>query len=130
TLALVATVDAGAASSTITNKARVTAADQTDPVGANDRDSVAVTVQSADLAVTMAVDDAAPNEGGAVTYTVTLPNNGPDAAGGIAVADLLPAGLTYGSNTPSQGSYVSGTGVWTVGGLANGGAATLALVAT
>src|SRR5207244_3565798 len=82
----------------------------------------------ADLAVTMAVDDATPNVGGTLTYTVTLRNNGPDAAGGITVTDLLPAGLTYASSAPSQGSYVSGTGVWTVGALASGGTKTLALV--
>jgi hypothetical protein len=46
------------------------------------------------------------------------------------VTDLLPAGYTYVSDTPSQGTYVSGTGVWTVGSIANGGNATLGLVAT
>src|SRR5207249_3278327 len=93
-------------------------------------DSVAVTVQSADLAVTKTVNNVKPNEGEAITYTVTLRNNGPNTAGGIALTDLLPAGLTFGSSTPSQGSYVSGTGVWTVGSLLNGSTATLALVAT
>src|SRR5438093_490948 len=100
---MVATVDAGTHGTTITNLARVTAATQADPVGANNRDSVAVTVQSADLALTMAVNNATPNIGDALTYTVTLHNNGPDAASAIAVSDLLPAGLTFSSSTPSQG---------------------------
>jgi uncharacterized repeat protein (TIGR01451 family) len=42
----------------------------------------------------------------------------------------LPAGLTFVSSTPSQGSYVSGTGVWTVGTINNGANATLQVVAT
>ena len=48
----------------------------------------------------------------------------------MVVADLLPAGLTFVSATPSTGSYNSGTGVWTVGNLANGASASLSLVAT
>src|SRR5207249_1919861 len=106
------------------------ASDQADPVPGNDRDSVAVTVQSADLAVTKVVNNATPNERDTLTYTVTLTNNGPDAATSAAVTDLLPAGVTFLSSTPSQGSYLSGTGVWTVGSVANLSTATLTLVAT
>ena len=47
--------------------------------------------------------------------TVTLRNNGPDAATGVQVTDLLPAGLTFASADPSQGTYNSATGLWTVG---------------
>src|SRR5213079_2886978 len=48
----------------------------------------------------------------------------------VALTDLLPAGLTYTSSAPSQGTYASGTGLWTVGTLANGAIVTLALNAT
>ena len=34
-----------------------------------------------------------------------LTNNGPDAATGVQVTDLLPAGLTFVTATPSQGTY-------------------------
>jgi uncharacterized repeat protein (TIGR01451 family) len=129
-LTLVATVDAGTGGSTITNTATITAADQADPNGTNNSDTADITVQSADLAVTKVVDDGTPNEGDTVTYTVTLTNNGPNDATGIEVTDLLPAGVTYQSDTPSQGSYASGTGLWTAGDLATAANAMLTLVAT
>src|SRR5207253_1018425 len=118
TLTLSATVNAGTGGTTLVNSASA-AADQADHVAGNNTASKSLTVQSADLGLAMAVDNAAPNEGNTVTFTLTLTNNGPDAAAGIAVTDLLPAGLTYASATPSQGSYVSGSGVWSVGGVAN-----------
>jgi uncharacterized repeat protein (TIGR01451 family) len=82
-----------------------------------------------DLSLTKTVDNATPNVSGNVTFTVTVSNAGPDAATGVAVLDLLPAGMTFVSSTPSQGSYVSATGVWTVGTIANGANATLQIVA-
>jgi hypothetical protein len=48
----------------------------------------------------------------------------------VQVTDLLPAGLTFVSSTPSQGTYDSATGLWTVGSIANGATATLQIVAT
>lgn len=65
-----------------------------------------------------------------VTFTVTLTNLGSSGATGVQVTSLLPAGFTYVSNTPSTGSYDTGTGVWNVGSLANGGSETLQLVGT
>src|SRR5437016_7737856 len=77
----------------------------------------------------MAVDNPAPNEGAAVTFTLTITNHGPDGAGSITVLDHLPVGLDYKSDFSSQGSYTRATGVWAVGNLASGGSATLALTA-
>ena len=48
-----------------------------------------------------------------------------EAIGIIAVADTLPAGVTYVSDSPSQGTYDDGTGIWTVGAVANAGTATV-----
>src|SRR5207253_2219620 len=89
-----------------------------------------ISPQQADLIITKTVDNAAPNVGGTVTFTVTVSNAGPNAAGSVAVTDLLPAGLTLGTATPSQGSYASGTGVWTVGTVNNGSTATITISAT
>src|SRR5262249_38239120 len=68
-----------------------------------------------DLSVTKTVSNPTPNVGDTITFTVTLTNTGPDAATNVAVADLLPVGLTFGSATPSQGTYNNPPGVWSVG---------------
>ena len=50
-----------------------------------------------------------------ITYTLTLSDNGPNSATNVQVTDLLPAGVSFVSATPSQGTYDFGNGVWTVG---------------
>jgi LPXTG-site transpeptidase (sortase) family protein len=88
-----------------------------------------VTGQAADVAITKTVSNATPNQGTNVTFTVTAHNNGPSAATGVVVTDVLPAGLTLVSATASGTTTYSG-GTWTIGPLANGGNATLSIVAT
>ena len=97
----------------------------------DDQASAAVTPNATDLSLTKTVNNAAPALGSNVTFTVTVTNNGPLAASGVQVSDQLPAGLTFVSSTPSGGTtYNSATGVWNIGGLANGASATLTIVAT
>ena len=135
TLQIVATVTSTGAK---TNSAEVTASDQHDPDSTvnngvateDDQDSVTVTPQLIDLSLTKTVDNLTPNIHDHVTFTVTVSNAGPDSATGVAVLDLLPTGMTFVSSTPSQGSYVNGIGVWTVGTIANGSNATLQIVAS
>ena len=134
-LQVVATV---ASTGAKTNLAQVTASDQLDPDSVvnngvateDDQASVTVTPQVIDLSLTKAVDNATPNINGNVTFTVTVSNAGPDSASGVSILDLLPTGMTFVSSTPSQGSYVSGTGIWTVGTIANGASANLQLIAS
>ena len=84
----------------------------------------------ADLALTKVVSNASPNVGDQVTFTVTLTSNGPDTATNVQVTDLLPAGLTFVSATPSQGTYDPATGQWIVGSVTTATPPTLQLVAT
>ncbi|MCT7967226.1 DUF11 domain-containing protein [Laspinema sp. D1] len=86
--------------------------------------------QVADLRLSKTVDNPTPNRGSNVTFRLTLTNDGPDTATKVAVLDQLPAGLTFVSSTPSQGTYNNSTGIWTVGAVANKGVATLDIVAT
>jgi uncharacterized repeat protein (TIGR01451 family) len=130
TLVIEATAQAGAAGTVLTNVAAVTASSHDDPNPDNDEDSAVVRVNGADLALTKTVDRAAASEGGTVVFTVTVENLGPSATTGVVVADPLPTGLTYVGDAPSQGSYNSGTGVWTVGALNFGETATLTITAT
>src|SRR5262249_55131309 len=112
------------------NTASVGAADQFDPNPANNTDTAEVDPQVADLLLTKSVNDATPNVGDQVTFTVTLTNNGPHGATGVQVTDLLPAGLTFVSAAPGQGTYSSATGVWDVGAVAGGAKVVLLLRAT
>ena len=84
----------------------------------------------ADLSVTKTVSNPTPNVGSNITFTITLTNLGPNAATGVTVTDLLPAGLTFVSATPSQGTYNNTNGVWTVGTLASSASVTLQITAT
>lgn len=88
------------------------------------------TVQESNLNVTKTVNNASPAVGNNVTFTVTATNTGASNNTGVVVNDLLPAGLTLVSATPSAGSYNSTTGVWTIGGLNSGTSATLTMIAT
>ena len=130
TLNITATVDAGTSGTTITNTATSNATEG-DPVPANDNASVGITVGAvtADLAMAKVVDNASPNEGDSIVYTLTVTNNGPNTATTVSVADSLPAGVTYVSDD-GGGAYNSGTGTWTIGTLANGAGATLNITAT
>jgi uncharacterized repeat protein (TIGR01451 family) len=130
TLVINATVNAGPGNNTITNTTSGLTADQFDPVSANNVGSVSLRVTRSDLSLTKTVNNATPSFGQSVIFTITLSNAGPDGATGVAVKDLLPAGLGFSSYTATVGSYVSGTGIWTVGSLANGASATLQITAT
>src|SRR5262249_54038449 len=103
----------------------------TDPVpGNNQATDTNPAGPQADLVLGKSVSNATPNVGSNVTFTLNLSNSGPSVASNVVVKDLLPTGYALVTATPSQGSYDSGSGVWTVGTLANGGSATLTLTAT
>jgi uncharacterized repeat protein (TIGR01451 family) len=111
----------------VTNTASVAAVDQPDANPGNDRDSVTVPQQSADVSLGKTVDTATPNVGGLVTFTLAVDNAGPNSATNLRVVDPLPEGLEFVAATPSQGSFAAATGTWSVGTLASGARATLSL---
>jgi uncharacterized repeat protein (TIGR01451 family) len=112
-----------------TNTGSISAADQFDPITANNAASVTETPQQADLSVLKSVNNPTPNVGETIAFTVTLSDQGPDAATNVVVTDLLPAGLIFAGATATQGTYVSGSGVWTVGTVSPGGPQTLSIFA-
>jgi uncharacterized repeat protein (TIGR01451 family)/CSLREA domain-containing protein len=69
--------------------------------------------------------------GNQATYNITVTNAGPNSAASVVVTDALPAGATFVSASPSQGSC-SGTTTITcnLGALANGGSASIVLRVT
>jgi uncharacterized repeat protein (TIGR01451 family) len=114
----------------VSNVASVTAADQYDEDPADNAGTALLTPQRADLSITKTVNDPSPVVGDTVTFTITLNNEGPDEATGVQLTDLLPSGLSFVSANPSTGTYDSNSGIWTVGTLADGGLASLTIVAT
>ena len=102
TLTLAVSVDLAGA---ITNIATITGENENDPAQANNQAGVAVNGQLADIGMLKTVDNASPNVGDTVTFTVIAHNSGPSAATGVVVTDSLPAGLALVSATPSQGTY-------------------------
>lgn len=87
-------------------------------------------INGADVAVSKTVNNNTPVVGSNVVFTVNATNNGPYAATNVTVADLLPAGYTFVSATPSIGTYDSTTGIWNIGNLNDGANATLLVTAT
>lgn len=103
-------------------------------VGGDLGDLATAPSRSADLRLSKIASNATP--GNAVSFTVTVTNDGPDRATDVRVLDALPAGLTFASASPSQGVYsataVTGppaypAGTWRVGTLNNGATATLSI---
>ncbi len=113
-----------------TATASISGTDQYDPVAGNNSASVSFTPQQAGVTLSTSVDDPTPNVGDTVTFTVEVSNEGPDAATGLTVLGLLPAGLAFQSATASQGGYSSSNGDWVVGGLDSDGTAALTITAT
>jgi uncharacterized repeat protein (TIGR01451 family) len=69
--------------------------------------------------------------GQTVTYNIVVSNGGPLTANAVTVADAIPAGASFVSATPSQGSCSGTTTVNSVlGAIANGATATIALQVT
>jgi uncharacterized repeat protein (TIGR01451 family) len=120
------TVLQGAANS-VTNTASVSGGSETNVTNDTATDPTNI-VSSADIAVTKTVDNATPNQGSNIVFTLTATNNGPSNATGVHVTDVLPLGLTFVS--ASSVAYTQGTGDWNVGNLANGGSSTLTITAT
>jgi uncharacterized repeat protein (TIGR01451 family) len=98
---------------TITNEADVTS-DVADPHPANNSASAETTVDpAADLSLAIADSPDPVLAGQLLTYTLTAENAGPSTATAVELTDTLPAGLTFDSATPSQGTCSESAGTVT-----------------
>jgi large repetitive protein len=111
----------------VTNTATVTAVDQSDPNQTNNEATAALQGRQIDLSLTKTISNARPNVGDDVTFLITVRNDGPSDATGVAITDTLPAGVTLTNSLPSRGSFNTTTRVWTLGSLAIGQEETLQL---
>ncbi|MEO8275582.1 MAG: GEVED domain-containing protein [Thermoanaerobaculia bacterium] len=134
TVVLTAAGNATTAADSVCDTASVTGAAEPLVNTGNDSDSECTSVtRRVDIAVskTESIDPVVAGSGvGNLTYVVTLANNGPSDASGLALTEALslPAGVTIASATPSQGTYAAPN--WTAGVLVSGTSATLTVVVT
>jgi uncharacterized repeat protein (TIGR01451 family) len=112
-----------------TNTATVGHSDQFDPNPTNNQATAVVTPQQADLQVSKSVDNPTPLLGELIHYTIVLTDNGPEPATRVTVNDLLPADVSFVSESASVGAYDPTTGVWTVGTVNVGAPQTLTITA-
>ncbi|HXU31496.1 MAG TPA: ExeM/NucH family extracellular endonuclease, partial [Thermoanaerobaculia bacterium] len=128
TLTITATVNRLQA---MVNQASKSAAGEVDSRGSNNTATVRLNgAPLIDIQVSEAVDNSTPGVSQNVVFLVTAKNAGPATATGIILNSNLPAGVTFVSSAPSQGTYTPGTGTWSVGTLAAGASATLSLTMT
>lgn len=83
---------------------------------------------NSDLAISGFADDTTASSGQDVTLTFVVSNVGTQHATGVEVTVTVPAGATFVSDSESQGSYNSSTGVWSAGSIAVGQTAILRVV--
>ncbi|MBV6396955.1 MAG: hypothetical protein HFACDABA_02559 [Anaerolineales bacterium] len=112
-----------------TNSAELWSSDQYDPIAYNNSASVVVTPRSADLSLTLIVDDPTLLLNDLVEFTITVTNAGPNPATNVSVKDLLsPSDYLYLSHEDLDGGiYVPATGIWTIGNMNVGETRTLKL---
>jgi len=65
-----------------------------------------------DLTLVKTVDNPTPLVGETVLFTITIANNGPDAATGVEVADYIPTGYTNITNISNAGTLTGSTINW------------------
>ncbi|RAJ08677.1 putative repeat protein (TIGR01451 family)/gliding motility-associated-like protein, partial [Chitinophaga skermanii] len=112
TLMIVATVNA---TGSYTNTATISATEK-EIVTSNNTSSVTpVPVPVAELSIVKTLDNATPDAGSEVVFTVNVTNAGPSTATGVKVTEQLKSGYTYKSSTVTAGTYDAATGIWNIG---------------
>src|SRR5205823_1189116 len=85
---------------------------------------------SADLSISIVASPSTVMAGDTLTYTITVTNNGPDAASALSLRDVLPDPANFVSATLSQGTFDQSEGIMIclLGSLPSGASATLVIV--
>jgi uncharacterized repeat protein (TIGR01451 family) len=131
TFTIVVNVATNAPLGTLNNTATATTT-STDPTTPNTSTAgTLITPGNADVGVVKTAAPGPYGTGNNLTYTIAVNNAGPTAAANVSVTDAIPAGATFVSAIPTQGSC-SGTTTVTcsLGSMANLGSASIALTVT
>lgn len=124
-------VNGPAGAATVSNTATVSSSSTDGTPGNNTSTANTNVTTTADLSITKTPQPGPIGTSSPLTYTIVVSNAGPGAAANVVVTDILPAGTTFTSATPTQGSC-SGTTTVTcnLGTIANAGSATISLTIT
>jgi uncharacterized repeat protein (TIGR01451 family) len=79
----------------------------------------------ADLSLTKTVNQKKVAVGDLVTYSIIVKNESQNAATGVTVKDMMPAGVLYQTNATAFGTYSNATGIWNIGTIPAGQTVTL-----
>ncbi len=119
----------------ITNVSTVTG-NEVETNATNNTDDALVDLPSSDLRISKTDSPDPVSAGGTLTYTITVTNDGPDAAQGVQVTDPLPTGVTFvsgnvgGDATRVAFNATTRTVTANIGTLANGAVSTITVVVT
>ncbi len=131
TLTLSGTVSASATGNLVNTATVAPPAGTTDPTPGNDTSTDTDTfAPSADLGILKTDGSGTYAPGQAISYTITVTNNGPSTVTSLTVTDAVPASITSPVFSPSAGAYTAATGAWTGLNLAAGQSVTLTLSGT
>jgi len=119
---------AAGTSGTTFNRAVVAAAEPETQPANNTTVHSTTSRQAADLAIVKSAP-ASVLPGASLTWNLLVTNNGPHSSTGAVVSDTLPAGVTFASASAGC-SFAAGVVTCTLGTLANGGSASLAINVT
>jgi uncharacterized delta-60 repeat protein/uncharacterized repeat protein (TIGR01451 family) len=106
-------------------------ADEFDPDYNNNvaQKTIDLILSRSDLQLSLLVDPQQVLPGESVVFYVDVYNAGPEPANAVEVLNQLPSGYSYLSHVASAGSYVAGSGLWTMPALAVGASAELRIEA-
>jgi large repetitive protein len=76
-------------------------------------------VKLINLAVTESASANTVIVGQQLIFTVRVDNTGDTTATNVTIKSLVPAGVTFVSATPQQGTYTASTGIWNIGNIPN-----------
>ncbi len=125
----------------LTNVATVTGNEVETDITDNTDDAL-LDLPSSDLRISKTDTPDPVSAGGTLTYTITVTNDGPDAAAGVQVTDPLPAGVTFvrgfigtdpgAANPDNRVAFNATTRIVTanIGALANAAASTITVIVT
>ncbi len=117
-------------SNTFFVQANILESDVSDPNLNNNAHSLPIPVDVIDLRVDLSVNKTVPALNDPLVFALKLTNAGNRQATGIEIKMTLPAGLSFVSSQPSQGTYSSASGIWLPGNLGAGASATMTINAS